>query len=81
MKDVNEKKRILKLKRQKRERGELESIDRWDCFLNKWCNEVNAKINKQKRKWLKECVEVFEFNGKLFEFVNLDKFRSKKWEF
>ena len=80
MKDVNEKKRILKLKNKKRERGELQSLERWDKFFVSWCDEVKVKVDKQKRKWLKECIEVFEFRGKLFEYVNLDKFRSKKWE-
>ena len=81
MKDVNEKKRILKLKRRKKERGERARDEKWTSFLDKWCDELQIKINKEKKKWLKECVEVFEFRGKLFEFVNLKKWGSKKWEF
>lgn len=79
-KKQKEKARILKIKQQNRERGEKESIEKWDKFFMDWCGEVNKEIQKDKAKWLKECIEVFEFRGKLFEYVNLKKFEEKKWE-
>ena len=63
-----EKAKILRLKRQKRERGELQVIEKWVSFLDNWCDESYAVEDKKAAEEKEKLLRVFEFRGKLFEY-------------
>ncbi len=62
-KTIEEKARILRLKQEKKERGERASDERWTTFLDNWCDEVEKRKPKEK-----EILDYCEFNGKKFWF-------------